>query len=223
MMAAAVEAVAFVQEAGIAHRSLGPSSFRVNTLDERAPELLKVRLTDFAFASALGSPDEDTIRRAAKAIGSVSRHPPSPVFVSSLLIKEDLQCLGYTFLELLITSLEVTKPEPKATSNSSSGSASNADTAAAAARAAAVARAQGSLAASTTSSSSSSSSGNNVDSSRDLTPPELRPSDQQSLRRLIQDIYSLDVKGRFREYALAEDSWSAAVSFLDENNGAGWE
>jgi hypothetical protein len=46
---------------------------------------------------------------------------------------------------------------------------------------------------------------------------------QQSLRRLIQDIYSLDVKGRFREYALAEDSWSAAVSFLDENNGAGWE
>jgi hypothetical protein len=31
------------------------------------------------------------------------------------------------------------------------------------------------------------------------------------------------VKGRFREYALAEDSWSAAVSFLDENNGAGWE
>jgi hypothetical protein len=52
---------------------------------------LQVRLTDFAFASALGSPDEDTIRRAAKAIGSVSRHPPSPVFVSSLLIKEDLQ------------------------------------------------------------------------------------------------------------------------------------
>jgi hypothetical protein len=46
---------------------------------------------------------------------------------------------------------------------------------------------------------------------------------QQSLRRLIQDIYSLDVKGRFREYALAEDSWAAAVSFLDENNGAGWE
>jgi hypothetical protein len=52
---------------------------------------LQVRLTDFAFASALGSPDEDTIRRAAKAIGSVSRHPPSPVFISSLLIKEDLQ------------------------------------------------------------------------------------------------------------------------------------
>jgi hypothetical protein len=93
------------------------------------------------------------------------------------------QCLGYTFLELLITSLEVTKSEPKATSNSSSGSsASNADTAAAAARAAAVARAQGSLAASssTSSSSSSGSSGNNVDSSRDLTPPELRPSDQVS-------------------------------------------
>jgi hypothetical protein len=95
------------------------------------------------------------------------------------------QCLGYTFLELLITSLEVTKPEPKATSNSGSGSsASNADTAAAAARAAAVARAQGSLAASSSTSSSSSSSssgsGNNVDSSRDLTPPELRPSDQVS-------------------------------------------
>ena len=48
------------------------------------------------------------------------------------------------------------------------------------------------------------------------------PIKQASLRRLVEDIYKLDVKGRFRNYAKAEEQWAKAVQFLDADDKAGW-
>jgi serine/threonine protein kinase len=46
--------------------------------------------------------------------------------------------------------------------------------------------------------------------------------DEDSLQRLLGDIFDKDVKGQFREYVEAEDVWSNLVDYLDEKNGAGW-
>ncbi|CAN0379510.1 unnamed protein product, partial [Phaeothamnion confervicola] len=51
----------------------------------------------------------------------------------------------------------------------------------------------------------------------------MRPSDQNAFKRLVEDIYCLDVKGRFRAYCAEEESWTPAVRLLDERDGAGWE
>ena len=48
------------------------------------------------------------------------------------------------------------------------------------------------------------------------------PTDEDSLQRLLGDIFDKDVKEQFREYALNEECWSNLVELLDENNGAGW-
>eukprot|EP00611_Tribonema_gayanum_P025158 TRINITY_DN5683_c1_g2_i1.p1 TRINITY_DN5683_c1_g2~~TRINITY_DN5683_c1_g2_i1.p1 ORF type:complete len:485 (+),score=181.38 TRINITY_DN5683_c1_g2_i1:47-1501(+) len=188
MMAAAVQAVASIHEAGVAHRSLGPSSFRINTADERTPEKLTVRLADFAFASSLGDPDEATLRRAARLAGMPASGRVSPLAVASILVREDLQCLGYTFLELLLSSLSEANRD---TGSSPMG--------------AAVGRPQ-----------------QGDKPAGEPAPALTRPTDQTSLRRLVEDIYKLDVTGRFCEYAAAEDTWCAAVAFLDEDDGAGW-
>ena len=49
------------------------------------------------------------------------------------------------------------------------------------------------------------------------------PSDLQSLKRLVEDVFSGDVKGAFRSYCAEEAAWAAAVELLDEKEGAGWD
>lgn len=46
--------------------------------------------------------------------------------------------------------------------------------------------------------------------------------DEDTLQRLLGEIFNKDVKGEFRDYVEAEDIWSNVVGFLDEKNGAGW-
>ena len=48
------------------------------------------------------------------------------------------------------------------------------------------------------------------------------PSDEDSLQRLLGDIFDGDFEG-FREYALDEEAWSEVSDLLDENEGAGWD
>eukprot|EP00903_Cladosiphon_okamuranus_P015363 g14189.t1 len=95
MMRGAANALAFMHEAGVVHRSLGAPSLRVNTLDERYPRQLEVLLSDFGFASRLSEIDDETIRRAS------SSGATSPFAVSDFLFREDLYSLGYVFLELV--------------------------------------------------------------------------------------------------------------------------
>ena len=48
------------------------------------------------------------------------------------------------------------------------------------------------------------------------------PTDMQSLKRLVEDVFASDVCGQFREYCMEEAAWAPAVALLDEAGGAGW-
>ena len=48
------------------------------------------------------------------------------------------------------------------------------------------------------------------------------PTDEDSLQRLLGEIFDKDVKEQFREYVLNEECWLNLVRLLDEQNGAGW-
>lgn len=50
-----------------------------------------------------------------------------------------------------------------------------------------------------------------------------RSTEQQALKRLIEDIFGGDVRGEFRDYCAEEPAWAGAVAMLDEDDGAGWE
>ncbi|CAM9659551.1 unnamed protein product, partial [Phaeothamnion confervicola] len=66
MMRGALEATAFLHEAGVVHRSIGSSSFRMSSTDERFPNSLQVRLADLGFASRVAELDDGTLRRAMR-------------------------------------------------------------------------------------------------------------------------------------------------------------
>ena len=51
----------------------------------------------------------------------------------------------------------------------------------------------------------------------------VRSTEQQALKRLIEDIFGGDVRGEFRDYCAEEPAWAGAVAMLDEDGGAGWE
>jgi hypothetical protein len=46
--------------------------------------------------------------------------------------------------------------------------------------------------------------------------------DEDTLQRLLGDIFGKDVKGEFRDYVEAEEIWTKVVELLDDKNGAGW-
>jgi len=49
-----------------------------------------------------------------------------------------------------------------------------------------------------------------------------RSTEQQALKRLIEDVFGGDVRGAFRDYCAEEPAWAGAVAMLDEEGGAGW-
>jgi hypothetical protein len=50
----------------------------------------------------------------------------------------------------------------------------------------------------------------------------LPATDEDSLQRLLGEIFNKDVKGQFRDYVEAEECWANVVRLLDDNKGAGW-
>jgi serine/threonine protein kinase len=48
------------------------------------------------------------------------------------------------------------------------------------------------------------------------------PTDEDSLQRLLGDIFGKDVKGEFRDYVEAEEIWTKVVELLDQKDKAGW-
>jgi hypothetical protein len=46
--------------------------------------------------------------------------------------------------------------------------------------------------------------------------------DEDTLQRLLGDIFGKDVKGEFRDYVEAEEIWTNVVELLDQKEGAGW-
>ena len=59
-----------------------------------------------------------------------------------------------------------------------------------------------------------------AEAERDAPAP---PTDLQSLKRLVEDVFGCDVCGEFREYCQQETAWAGAVALLDEGGGAGWK
>jgi serine/threonine protein kinase len=54
-----------------------------------------------------------------------------------------------------------------------------------------------------------------------LTDSPVPSTDEDTMQRLIGDIFDKDIK-QFRDYVKAEECWVNLVSLLDENEGAGW-
>jgi len=48
------------------------------------------------------------------------------------------------------------------------------------------------------------------------------PTDEDSLKRLMTDIFDKDME-EFKDYCEAEEIWSSVVNVLNENEGAGWD
>jgi hypothetical protein len=46
--------------------------------------------------------------------------------------------------------------------------------------------------------------------------------DEDTLQRLLGDIFGKDLKGEFRDYVEAEEIWTKLVELLDQKEGAGW-
>mmetsp|Transcript_13806 Transcript_13806/g.38146 ORF Transcript_13806/g.38146 Transcript_13806/m.38146 type:complete len:588 (-) Transcript_13806:299-2062(-) len=58
----------------------------------------------------------------------------------------------------------------------------------------------------------------------ELVTPEdpVPPTDEDTLQRLLGEIFDKDVKGQFRDYVMNEEIWGYLVELLDEDGGAGW-
>ena len=94
-----LEAVGFLHDRGIVHRSLGPASLLVNTLDENFPENLDVKIRDLGFAQQLSDLDDASIRKAREKGFS------APDAISRYFQSEDLKALGFTFMEIIFSYL----------------------------------------------------------------------------------------------------------------------
>jgi len=106
IMKSALESLSFLHNAGIIHRSLGASSLRLSTTDDRRAKELKVKISDFGFSQYLLEIDDETLRRAQK-YGATSSAD-----IVNFFTGEDLYNLGYVFLELIFSSIRInTDPE----------------------------------------------------------------------------------------------------------------
>jgi hypothetical protein len=105
IMEGSVASLGFLHEAGIYHRSLGASSVRLTSVDERFPALAAVKLSDFGFSSRMGALDEETLALAKKCGASTN------VAVANFLLGEDLRNLGFVFMELILRSFSIKSEE----------------------------------------------------------------------------------------------------------------
>jgi serine/threonine protein kinase len=101
----ALQALLYLHSAGLVHRSIGTSSLMVNTVDDRMASNLEVKLRDFGFckptSALIGGYD---LTRARKAGAS------APSEISNFFFSEDIYSLGYTFCELVFSSLVALSP-----------------------------------------------------------------------------------------------------------------
>ncbi|KAA8497065.1 Calcium/calmodulin-dependent protein kinase type 1 [Porphyridium purpureum] len=99
LISEALEAVGFLHDRGIVHRSLGPASLLVNTLDETTPTLFDCKVRDLGFAQQLSELDDQSLRLAREK-GAVS-----PEALTRFFQNDDLKALGYSFLEIIFSFL----------------------------------------------------------------------------------------------------------------------
>lgn len=95
-----LETVAWLHGQGIVHRSLSGSSLVLNTFDQRTPpSMLKVSVVDLGYAATSLQLSDEDIKYAMRR-GATSPLAAVPLFCRT----EDLNGLGYVFMQLLFTS-----------------------------------------------------------------------------------------------------------------------
>lgn len=118
IMRGAIEALATLHDAGIAHRSLGRSSVILTTrrgaLDKAEPASvyatdpgrLSVKLADFGFSGSLeGSTRDAEFLRRARSFGFSFREGDDSLAATNFAMAEDLHALGFVFLGLILSAL----------------------------------------------------------------------------------------------------------------------
>lgn len=99
-----LSAIDFVHSRGLVHKSIGPESILVNTLDASMTNNLEVKLKDFGFSlSSSGLSDKDL--RVARENGAVT-----PTQIAKFAQAEDLYCLGYTLMQVTFSALARVDP-----------------------------------------------------------------------------------------------------------------
>ena len=191
-----LELLAWLHGQGIAHRSLGGASLLLNTLDQRVnPGQLAVKAVDLGFAATAAS------LTAEETAAAMQRGAKSPLDVIPFLCRaDDLHAMAYVLLELCLGSA---LPAPQAADASGipsglfggGGGGLFGGGGGAGGQAAADERARANA----------------------------PPLDVQSLKRLVEDVFSGDVCGEFRTYCLEEPAWQGAVGLLDEADKSGWK
>jgi serine/threonine protein kinase len=100
LMFKSLQALLYLHSAGLVHRSIGTSSLLVNTVEDRMASSLEVKLRDFGFSKTMSAlTGGEDLSRARKAGAS------APTDISKFFFAEDIYSLGYTFCELLFSSL----------------------------------------------------------------------------------------------------------------------
>jgi serine/threonine protein kinase len=119
----AIEAVATLHEAGIAHRSIGRSSVIIGSVGLDKNEAVSpystnlgriiVKLADFGFSGRFEESTRDAaFLRKARAFGLNFRENESSSATTGFAMAEDLNALGFVVLGLLLSTLaEVPTPE----------------------------------------------------------------------------------------------------------------
>mmetsp|Transcript_9081 Transcript_9081/g.18558 ORF Transcript_9081/g.18558 Transcript_9081/m.18558 type:complete len:576 (-) Transcript_9081:587-2314(-) len=123
IMQQSLQALAFMHENGIAHRSIGRNSIILSSVSQDkmeastpyalVPSRLVVKLADFGFGGPISeaSMDEE-FRSRAKSFGIIVAEGSSSVAITNFAMAEDLHALGFVFLGLLLTSLaEIPTPQ----------------------------------------------------------------------------------------------------------------
>jgi serine/threonine protein kinase len=123
IMKGAIEALATIHDSGIAHRSIGRSSFVLTspTQDKPLPSSvyftstkgLVVKLADYGFSGLLeeSTYDEEFLARA-RSLGFSFRKGDNSLAATNLAMAEDLHAMGFVFLGLLLSSLaELPSPD----------------------------------------------------------------------------------------------------------------
>ena len=114
VLAKCLDALAVVHEAGLAHRSLSGAPSILLTADSQdkgaalerlTPSLLRVKLSNFGFSSRLADGSPERLEALARFTPSSSSSPPSKLALTRFAVAEDLQALGFVFLQLLLGAL----------------------------------------------------------------------------------------------------------------------
>ena len=116
----ALEAVATLHDTGLAHRSIGRSSFILSSkaMDKRdasscyttTTSQLRVKLADFGFSGLLEkSAEDEEFRTRARTFGFSFRENERSIAVTNFAIAEDMHALGFVAIGLLLSSLAEVK------------------------------------------------------------------------------------------------------------------